>query len=99
MKSSNKVLIILILLSGILLLNYLGEAGFDVVSRSFDVNNKPFSLNTNEIPTFWNETEILSPNLNISINSTSISSNVNRTYLYYTGGFFNNQPVRIFTDP
>ena len=98
MKSSNKVLIILILLSGILLLNYLGEAGFDVVSRSFDVNNKPFSLNTNEIPTFWNETEILSPNLNISINSTSISSNVNRTYLYYTGGFFNNQPVRIFTE-
>ena len=98
MKSSNKVLILLILLSGILLLNYLGEAGFDVVSRSFDVNSNPFSLNTNYKPTFWNETAILSPNLNVVVNSTSISSNINTTDVYYTGGFYNNQSVRIFAE-
>ncbi|MFW9930737.1 MAG: alpha/beta hydrolase [Candidatus Thorarchaeota archaeon] len=99
MKLFDRLILILLIISGIFILNYVGEAGLDQIRSKISVNNDSktnFNLNVDSVPDFWNVSEILSENLSITLIGSNIQNNINVSNYYFDSGVYNNSIIRIF---
>src|SRR3990172_1889362 len=99
LKPKDKIIILLILLSGVLLINYLAEAGFHQLRARLVIDpvSTPFSLDTSKVPDFWNTPEILNASLNDEIVNSTSSNDLNRTQFMIDVDFINST-IRIFVE-
>ncbi|OLS24389.1 MAG: Cephalosporin-C deacetylase [Candidatus Heimdallarchaeota archaeon LC_3] len=101
MKLFDRMILALLVISGILILNYVGEAGLDQIRAKINVTQLPaeeFNLNTDKIPDFWNVNEIKNEDLDITVIDSGIKEKINITTYYFNSGEYDNHPIRVFAE-
>ncbi|MHA2336713.1 MAG: alpha/beta hydrolase [Candidatus Hodarchaeales archaeon] len=101
MKQFDRLIIVLLIISGVFILNYLGEAGLDQIRSRLTVSqttSEQFDLNTDKLPDFWEIDEIINEELNVTILNSILNDNINITQLSFSSGNYNNEPISIFAE-